>query len=58
MRTDRQTDMTKLTVALCNFANAPKKRRKRELKKNQKEKYVAFEWCTVQRTVAAQNIKL
>jgi len=25
MRTDRQqTDMTKLIVALCNFANAPK----------------------------------
>ena len=23
-RTDRQTDMTKLIVALCNFANAPK----------------------------------
>jgi hypothetical protein len=22
--TDRRTDMTKLTVALCNFANAPK----------------------------------
>jgi hypothetical protein len=24
MRTDRQTDMTKLTVAFRNFANAPK----------------------------------
>jgi len=22
---DRQTDMTKLTVAFCNFANVPKK---------------------------------
>jgi len=27
-RADRRTDMTKLTVALRNFANAPKKRRK------------------------------
>ena len=25
MRTDRQTDMTKLIVAFQNFANAPKK---------------------------------
>ena len=24
MRTDRQTDLTKLTVTFCNFANAPK----------------------------------
>jgi hypothetical protein len=23
--TDRRTDMTKVTVAFCNFANAPKK---------------------------------
>jgi hypothetical protein len=25
MRTDRQTDMTKLTIVFRNFANAPKK---------------------------------
>jgi len=25
-RTDRQTDMTKLTVAICNFAKGPKKK--------------------------------
>ena len=25
MRTDRWTDMTKLTVATCNFVNPPKK---------------------------------
>jgi hypothetical protein len=24
-QTDKQTDMTKLIVAFCNFANAPKK---------------------------------
>jgi hypothetical protein len=29
MRTDGQTDMTKLTVAFRNFAKAPKKRRGR-----------------------------
>jgi len=28
MQTDGRTDMTKLTVAFRNFANAPKKRRK------------------------------
>ena len=26
MRTDRQTDMTELILAFCNFANAPKNR--------------------------------
>jgi len=26
MRTDGQTDMTKVIVALCNFASAPKNR--------------------------------
>jgi len=25
---DRRTDMTKLTVAFCNFVNAPKQRNK------------------------------
>jgi hypothetical protein len=29
-RTDRQTDMTKLTVALRNFANPPEKVKKKE----------------------------
>jgi hypothetical protein len=28
-RTDRLKDMTKLTAAFCNFANAPKKGRKK-----------------------------
>ena len=27
LRTDRQTGMTKLTVAYCNFAKAPKKKK-------------------------------
>jgi hypothetical protein len=30
MRTDGQTDMTKLIVAFCNFAYAPKRQRKEE----------------------------
>jgi hypothetical protein len=33
----RQTDMTKLTVALCNFANVSNRDRERETKKGRKE---------------------
>jgi len=36
MRTDGQTDMTKLTVPLRNFANAPKNAGQR-VKENRKE---------------------
>jgi len=62
--------MTNLTVALPNFASDPKKKRSKERRKREKrekkkgikeepkEKYVALEWCTAQRTVVAQNVRL
>ena len=37
MRTDRRTDMTKLTVAFRNFANAPKKALQEEEEKEEEE---------------------
>jgi len=35
--TDRGTDTTKLIIAFCNFANAPKKERKEPKKKRTKK---------------------
>jgi hypothetical protein len=42
MRTDGRTDMTKLVVAFCNFANAPRKLMKHRRRIRRREHIVSI----------------